>query len=143
MPSKDGAVQEINPASNLDDDGVDEVTEDLPHKFLMFEKAIYELEKLHWITLDSIKCGVFPEPTNRSTIVFQVRYDGRLKDFLATLTIGHSKLVLLEPDTTNLIKEKGSSTLILGLKADAKKHFQEILQHFSESGAQWNRNFST
>jgi hypothetical protein len=142
LPSKDGAAQEFNPVSNLEDDGVDEVTEDLPHKFLMFEKAIYDLEKLHWITLDSIKCGVFPEPTNRSNVVYQVRYDGRLKYFVATLTIGQSKLVLLEPDTTSLIKEKGSSTLILGLKADATKHFQEILQQFSDSGAQWNRNFA-
>ena len=141
LPSKDGTSQEFNPVTDLDD-GVDEIKEDLPHKFLMFEKVVEELGKLNWITLESIKCGVFPEPTNRSVVVYQVRYEGRLKYFVATLTIGQSKLVLLEPDTTSLIKEKGSSTLILGLKGDATKYFKEILQQFSDSGAQWNRDFA-
>jgi hypothetical protein len=71
----------------------------------MFEKVVEELGKLNWITLESIKCGVFPEPTNRSVVVHQVRYERRLKYFVATLTIGQSKLVLLEPDTTSLIKK--------------------------------------
>ena len=108
-----------------------------PHEFVIFEKMAQTLGEQAWIELTSVACDQFPEPTNNSTLIYRTTYEGRLKYFVATLVIDKREVLLLEADTANLQKSKGASTLILCLKADAEAHLAEILQLFSDNGAQW------
>jgi len=140
QPEKDGDSQEFDPTINQDDNNFEEA-EKRPQKFLIFEQVVKELGKSKGIKLESIKCGVFPDPTNRSRVIFQTRDEHTLRFFIAILEINQSKIIMLEADTTSLIKAKGASTLILGLKDDAKTNLMEIIQHFSDSGAQWRHHY--
>ena len=140
QPEKDGDSQEFDPTINQDEDNFEEA-EKRPQKFLIFEQVVKELGKSKGIKLESVKCGVFPNPTNRSRVVFQTRDEHTLRFFIAILEINQSKIIMLEADTTSLVKAKGASTLILGLKDDAKINLIEIIQHFSNSGAQWRHPY--
>ncbi len=140
IPEKDGDAQEFSPSINQDD----EITEtvDLPQKFSLFAEVIDEIAKSDGIKLvQEAKCYRFPEPSNNSRVVYQTQYEDRLKYFVAILDIKGSNLILVEADTNNLEKPKGASTLILGLKEDATENFHEILQNFSDKGAQWTHSF--
>lgn len=140
LPEKDGNAQEFSPSINQDD----EITEtiDLPQKFGLFAKVIKEVAQSDGIKLaQEAKCYRFPAPDNNSRVVYQTQYKGRLKYFVAILELEGSNLVLVEADTNNLNKPKGASTLILGLKEDATENFNEILQEFSDKGAQWSHAF--
>lgn len=140
MAERDGDAQEFSPSINQDD----EVTEtvDLPQKFSLFAEVIEEVSKSDGIKLvQEAKCYRFPEPSNNSRVVYQTQYEDRLKYFVAILDIKGSNLILVEADTNNLEKPKGASTLILGLKEDATENFHEILQNFSDKGAQWTHGF--
>lgn len=140
IAEKDGDAQEFSPSINQDD----EITEtvDLPQKFSLFAEVIDEVAKSDGVRLvKEAKCYRFPAPTNNSKVVYQTKYEGRLKYFVATLELEGSNLVLVEADTNNLKTPKGASTLILGLKEDATENFKEILQDFSDKGAQWSHAF--
>lgn len=139
-PEKDGDAQEYDPVINQDDDLFEEA-EELPQKFMIFEQVVMELGNDKDIKLESIKCGVFPNPTNNRRAIFQTNDHQPLRFFVAILEIAQTKIVLLEADTTSLIKPKGASTLILGLMDDADTHFKEIIQQFSDNGAQWQHQF--
>lgn len=140
IAEKDGDAQEFSPSINQSDEVTDSV--DLPQKFSLFAEVIEEVSKSDGIKLvQEAKCYRFPEPSNNSRVVGQTQYDGRLKYFVAILELKGSQLVLVEADTSNLITPKGASTLILGLKEDAKANFEEILQNFSDKGAQWSHAF--
>ena len=107
----------------------------------MFEEVVKELGQSQSITLESIKCHVFPNPTNNSKVIFKTKDKQTLRFFVAILDIAQTKIVMLEADTTSLIKSKGASTLILGLMDDADTNFKEIIQQFSDNGAQWQHQF--
>lgn len=139
-PEKDGDAQEYDPVINQDDDDFEEADE-LPQKFLIFEQVVMELGNDKDIKLESIKCGVFPNPTNNRREIFQTNDHQPLRFFVAILEIAQTKIVLLEADTTSLINPKGASTLILGLMDDADTHFKEIIQQFSDKSAQWQHRF--
>lgn len=138
-PEAEGSAQEFDPVINQDD-GFEEAKE-LPQKFLMFEQVVNELGNNKRVILETIKCGVFPPPKNGSRVVFQTKDQQILRFFVAILEISQTKIVMLEADTTSLVKAKGASTLILGLKDDASIHFKEIIQHFSDNGAQWQHQY--
>lgn len=140
IPEKDGDAQEFNPSINQDDEVCDI---DLPQKFALFEEVIEEVAKSEGITLiQKAKCFRFPMPeTTNRTAIFDTTYEGRLKYFMAIVEVKGFLLVLVEADTNNLKKPKGSSTLILGLKSDAKTNLEEIVQCFSDKGAQWSHAF--
>ncbi|MDE8601604.1 Tn7-like element transposition protein TnsE [Marinomonas sp. RSW2] len=140
IAEKDGYAQEFSPSINQDD----EITEtvDLPQKFSLFAEVIEEVSESDGIKLvQEAKCYRFPEPSNNSRVVYQTQYEDRLKYFVAILDIKGSNLILVEADTNNLEKPKGASTLILGLKENATENFEEILQNFSDKGAQWSHAF--
>lgn len=140
MAEKNGDAQEFSPSINHDDAIAETV--DLPQKFSLFAEVIEEVAKSDGIKLfQKAKCYRFPVPTNNSKVVYQTQYEGLLKYFVAVLELRGSHLVLVEADTSNLRAPKGASTLILGLKEDAKTNFEEILQHFSDKGAQWSHSF--
>lgn len=139
-PERDGDAQEYDPVINQDDDGFEEADE-LPQKFLIFEQVVAEIYLGYGLLPKPPKCGVFPNPTNNSRVIFQTKDQKTLRFFVVILEIGQTKIVLLEADTTSLIKSKGASTLILGLMDDADTHFMEIIQHFSDSSAQWRHNY--
>ena len=139
-PSKEGKAQEFDPVINQDSDTIVE-SEQKPHKFLMFEQVVKELGQSNGITLRAVKCGLFPNPQNNSRVVFQTKDDHKLRFFVATLEVNSANIVMLEADTTSLLKSKGASTLILGLKDDADLNFREIIQNFSDSSAQWRHQY--
>ncbi|MCP3861524.1 MAG: hypothetical protein GY770_25155 [Aestuariibacter sp.] len=137
---KDGNAQEFSPTINQDEEITDTVY--LPQKFRLFGEVIEEVGKSDGIKLfQKAKCYRFPAPANQSKVVYKTQYEGRLKYFVAILELTGSQLVLVEADTSNLRTPKGASTLILGLKEDAKANFEEILQSFSDKGAQWSHDF--
>ena len=138
-PDKEGAAQEFEPVINQDEDMIDEA-EELPCKFLIFEKVVKELGKSENIKFEFVKCGNFPKPTNASKIIFQTQDRKPLRYFVAFLKVRGHSLIILEADTSSLIKPKGASTLVLGLKEDAKTNFKEIIQHFSDSSATWRHS---
>jgi hypothetical protein len=138
-PQKDGDAQEYDPVINQDDEF--EQAKDLPQKFLIFEQVVNELGLDRGIILETIKCGVFPNPTNKSRVIFQTKDQKTLRFFVAIIKVSQTKIIILEADTASLVKSKGGSTLILGLKDDAKNHFKEIIQHFSDSSAQWRHQY--
>lgn len=140
LPEREGTAQEFDPVVNQDDDPIEEAT-DLPSKFLIFEEVVEELGKLKEVSLNSVKCYHFPNPTNNSNVVFTAGYEGNLKFFMASLKIGESNIIILEADTTSLKQSKGGSTLILGLKDNATTNFKEIIQNFSDKGAQWSHSY--
>lgn len=140
IPEKDGDAQEFNPTINQDE----EITEtiDLPKKFSLFAEVIEEVAKSDGVKLfQEAKCYRFPTPTNESKVVYLTQYEGRLKYFVAILELKGSQLVLVEADTNGLKKPKGASTLILGLKEDAKVNFNEIIQYASDQGISWRHGF--
>jgi len=140
-PERGGNGQEFDPVINQDNDTFDEADE-LPSKFLIFEQVVNELGGHNGIVLDSIKCGVFPNPSsNKSQKIFQTTDKQTLRFFVAVLEVSQRKVVILEADTSSLEKTRGGGTLILGLKDDANTHFKEIIQHFSNSGAQWRHHY--
>lgn len=139
-PEKGGNAQEYDPVINQDDDTFEEA-EELPSKFLIFEQVINELGKHKKIRLESIKCGIFPAPLNNSQTIFKTKDGTTLRFFVAILEISEIKIVVLEADTPSLLKAKGGGTLILGLKDDANTNFKEIIQHFSDSSAQWQHQY--
>ncbi len=139
-PENGGNGQEYSPVINQDEDTFDEA-EELPSKFLIFEQVVNELGGHNEIVLDSIKCGVFPSPSNNSKVIFQTTDKKTLRFFVAILEVNQTKVVILEADTSSLEKTKGGGTLILGLKDDANTHFKEIIQHFSDSSAQWRHHY--
>lgn len=138
-PERGGEGQEFDPVINQDDDGFEEAKE-RPQKFLMFAQIMEELGQSKAITLESIKCCVFPNPTNNNRAIFQTKDQKTLRFFVAILDIEQIKIVILEADTTSLIKSKGASTLLLGLKEDATNNLNEIIQSFSNHGATWRKN---
>lgn len=140
LPERGGTAQEFDPVINQDDDPIEEAT-DLPQKFLIFEEVVEELGKLKEVSLNSVKCYHFPNPTNNSNVVCMAKYEGNLKFFMASLKIGESNIIILEADTTSLKQSKGGSTLIIGLKDNATTNFKEIIQNFSDKGAQWNHGY--
>tara|TARA_R110000772_G_scaffold264203_1_gene384604 strand:- start:11892 stop:13475 length:1584 start_codon:yes stop_codon:yes gene_type:complete len=140
MPESGGNGQEFDPVINQYSDTFDEA-EEQPSKFLMFEKVINELGKLKGIKLKSIKCGVFPVPLNNSKVIFNTKDKQRLRFFIAILDICEAKVIILEADTSSLLPPKGGGTLLLGLKDDANTNFKEIIQHFSDSAAQWQHDY--
>jgi len=139
-PEREGNAQEFDPVINQGDDSIDEA-EERPQKFLIFEQVVKELGRSKDIKLESVKCGVFPNPTNSSRVIFQTKDEHTLRFFIAILEVNQAKIVMLEADTTSLVKAKGASTLILGLKDDADTNFKEIIQHFSDSSAQWRHQY--
>lgn len=139
-PAKEGKAQEFDPTLNQNNDDFKEAVE-LPHKFLMFEKVVKDLGNLSGIKLESVKCGEFPVPTNGKKAILKTKDGKRLRFFVATFEIKSNKIIILEADATSLEPAKGSSTLILGLKEDATKHFKEIIQNFADRGAQWEKKF--
>jgi hypothetical protein len=139
-PDKEGNGQEFDPVLNQDNDTFDEA-EEVPSKFLIFEKVIDELALLKEINLESIKCGIFPTPLNASKVIFDTKDKQTLRFFVAILEICGIKIIILEADTSSLVKSKGGGTLILGLKDDANTHFKEIIQNFSDCSAQWRHNY--
>lgn len=137
---KDGNAQEFNPTINQDNESIDTI--DLPEKFSIFSEVIEKVVIKSGVQLiQEAKCYRFPEPKNNSKVIYQTKYEGQLKYFVAILEIKDNQLVLIEADTSNLITPKGASTLILALKEDAKTNFYEILQNFSDKGAQWSHDF--
>lgn len=139
-PENEGNGQEFDPVLNQDNDTFDEADEQ-PSKFLMFEKVIKELELNKNVKLESIKCGVFPNPLNTSKVIFDTKDKQTLRFFVAILEICKTKIIILEADTSSLVKSKGGGTLLLGLKDDANNNFKEIIQHFSDSSAQWRHYY--
>jgi hypothetical protein len=135
-PENGGNGQEFDPVINQDDDVFDEADE-LPSKFLIFEQVVNELGGHNGIVLESIKCGVFPIPLNNSKKIFNTKDKQTLRFFVAILEISKAKVIILEADTSSLLPPKGGGTLLLGLKDDANTNFKEIIQHFSDSAAQW------
>lgn len=140
IPESEGIGQEFDPVINQDNDTFDEA-EEVPSKFLIFEKVINELGQLKEIKLESIKCGVFPIPLNNSKKIFNTKDKKILRFFVAILEISKAKVIILEADTSSLLPPKGGGTLLLGLKDDANNHFKEIIQHFSDSSAQWRHHY--
>lgn len=138
-PEIEGSAQEFDPVINQED-GFEEA-EESPQKFLMFEQVVNELSGKNGIKLNSIKCGVFPSPKNKSRVIFQTKDQQTLRFFRAIIVVQQVEIIILEADTTSLIKAKGASTLILGLKDDANIRFKEIIQNFSDNGAQWKHQF--
>jgi len=86
LPEKDGKGQEFEPVINQDDDYFDEADE-LPSKFLIFEKVINELGNHKGVKLESIKCGVFPKPLNTSQVIFKTIDNKTLRFFVAILEV--------------------------------------------------------
>lgn len=140
IPESEGVGQEFDPVINQDNDTFDEA-EEVPSKFLIFEKVINELGQLKEIKLESIKCGVFPIPLNNSKKIFNTKDKQMLRFFVAILEISKAKVIILEADTSSLLPPKGGGTLLLGLKDDANTNFKEIIQHFSDSAAQWRHPY--
>lgn len=138
-PEREGDTQEFDPVINQDD--FFEEADVLPQKFMIFEQVVNELGRDKGIILVSIKCGVFPNPTNKSRVIFQTKDEQTLRFFVAILEVNKTKVVILEADTASLAKSKGGGTLILGLKSDANANFKEIIQHFSDSSAQWRHQY--
>ncbi|MCW3173123.1 Tn7-like element transposition protein TnsE [Shewanella subflava] len=138
-PEWGGDSQEFDPVINQDDafEGADV----LPQKFIIFEQVVNELGRDKRIILESVKCGVFPNPTNKSRVIFQTKDQQTLRFFVAIIEMRQTKIVVLEADTASLAKSKGGSTLMLGLKDDANTNFKEIIQHFSDSSAQWRHQY--
>lgn len=136
LAEKDGEAQEFSPSINQDEEVAETVN--LPKKFGLFSEVVEEVAKSDGVRLlQEAKCYRFPAPTNNSKVVYRAKYEGRLKYFLAIVEVKSCKLVIVEADNSNLKTPKGASTLILGLKEDAKTNFDEVLQLFSDSGAQW------
>lgn len=143
-PEREGTSQEYDPVINQDDEPVEDSAKeavDLPQKFLIFEEVVKEIGKLKGVDLKSVKCYFFPDPESNSNVVYQTKYNTILKFFMASIKIGNSNLIIIEADTTSLIKPKGSSTLILGLKDNATTNYREIIQNFSDKGARWNHGY--
>ena len=149
LPEREGTAQEFDPVINQVDDPIEEAI-DLPQKFLIFEEVVRELGELENVNLESVQCGVFPKPKNKSEVISRTKYEGRLKYFRAVLQVYNRNIVIIEADMTNLLikprkdKEettKGASTLILGLKNNANTNFKEIIQNFSDKGAQWSHSY--
>lgn len=139
-PAKEGKAQEFEPTLNQNSDDFKEAAE-LPHKFLMFEKVVQDLGNLSGIKLESVKCGEFPLPTNGNKAILKTKDGNYLRFFIAIFEIKSNKIIILEADTTSLEPAKGSGTLILGLKEDAAMHLRQIIQNFSDRGAQWQTQF--
>ncbi|SJN16271.1 Transposon Tn7 transposition transposition regulatory protein tnsE [Pseudoalteromonas sp. JB197] len=138
-PEVEGSAQEFDPIINQEDDF--EEAEESPQKFLIFKDVVNELSGKKGIELKAINCGVFPNPTNGSMAIFKTKDKQTLRFFRAIIVVQQVEVVMLEADTTSLIKAKGASTLILGLKDDANIRFKEIIQNFSDNGAQWKHQF--
>jgi hypothetical protein len=139
-PENGGNGQEFDPVINQDNDTFEEAKE-VPSKFLIFDKVINELGQLKEVNLESIKCGVFPTPLNNSQVIFNTEDKQPLRFFVAILEICKTKIIILEADTSSLVKSKCGGTLLLRLKDDTNTHFKEIIQHFSDSSAQWRHHY--